>query len=264
MNVNNVKYDSLWNKLENYPLVVQASYPKTIGDATHLLTNWKASTAASTHPTPNPNDRDRRNPGGTPAVSFATTDWATFLPLPTNDDFSALAGFDSTRPTFAPLRKPPRNISPDIECIKCKKKGYYAIDCPFIISPQLFQFARPSVQLNQTQAQSILVPGSIIIDSGSTFNCFREHNLISDMHSCNPFTTYSNGGGMTYRKKGTVNVFQELDCYYHPECLVNIISLDLLQTKYHTTFDPEKKNTFTVEVSDIVSKVLEVDFTSLS
>ena len=39
MNANKVKYESLWNKLENDLLVGQYSYPKTIGDATHLLTN---------------------------------------------------------------------------------------------------------------------------------------------------------------------------------------------------------------------------------
>jgi len=73
MNESKVKYEPLWNKLENALLVGQDSYPKTIGDATHLLTNWKSSAVPSTHPTPNPNNTDRRNPDGTPAVSFATT-----------------------------------------------------------------------------------------------------------------------------------------------------------------------------------------------
>ena len=44
---------------------------------------------------------------------------------------------------------------------------------------------------------------------------------------------------------------------YNPECLVNIISLDLLQRKYHTTFDSEKKNAFTVEVSDSLTITFE-------
>jgi hypothetical protein len=112
----------------------------------------------------------------------------------------------------------------------------------------MFQLARPSVQLNQ--AQSVLTPGSIIVDSGSTFNCFREHNLVSNLHSCDPISTLSNGGGMTHTEKGTPSVFKELDCHRNPACLVNIVSLDLLQAKCHTTFDSEKKNAFTVEVSD--------------
>jgi hypothetical protein len=111
--------------------------------------------------------------------------------------------------------------------------------------------------LNQSQSQSILLPGSIIVDSGSTFNCFCERNLVSDIHTCDPFNTFSNGGGMTYTHKGTINVFKELNCYYNPECLVNIISLDLLQRKYHTIFDSEKKNAFTVEVSDTLTITFE-------
>ncbi len=256
MNANKSKYEALWNKLENDLLVGQDSYPKTIGDATHLLTNWKASTAPTPRPNPATSNTDRRP--STPGVTFLGAEWAALVPIPANDNFSALAGFDSTRPTLAPSRKPPHNISAEIECAKCKKKGHYATACPFIVpGVQLFQFVRPSVQLNQTQARSILTPGSIIVDSGSTFNCFRERNLVSNIHSCDPFSTLSNGGGMTYTEKGTLDVFKELDCYYNPECLVNIISLDLLQAKYHTTFDSEKKNAFTVKVSDVLTITFE-------
>ena len=149
MNANKAKYEPLWNKLENDLLVGQDSYPKTIGDATHLLTNWKANTATTIRPTPNPNnDHGRRITGETPAVNFAATEWAALVPLPTNNDFSALAGFDPTRPTLAPSKKHPYNISAEIECVKCKKMGHYATACcPFIVAA----FVRPSVQLNQSQ-----------------------------------------------------------------------------------------------------------------
>jgi hypothetical protein len=80
---------------------------------------------------------------------------------------------------------------------------------------------------------------------------------VSDIHSCDPFNTFSNGGGMTYTSKGKINVFKELECYYNPNCLVNIISLDLLQRKYHTTFDSASKNAFKVEVSDSVTITFE-------
>ena len=146
MNANKSKYEALWTKLENDLLVGQDSYPKTIGDATHLLTNWKASTAPRPTPTTTNTDRQPSAQG----VNFVSTEWAALVPMPANNDFSALAGFDSTRPTLAPSRKPPHNISAEIECTKCKKKGHYATACPFIVpGVQLFQFVRPSVQLNQ-------------------------------------------------------------------------------------------------------------------
>ena len=144
--------------MENYLLVGQDSYPEMIGDATHLLTNWKASTA----PPPATNDRSRRTQGAPPAITFACGEtrprpgestvrgtWADPIPLPANDDFSsALAGFDPTRPTLAPSKKHPYNISAEIECVKCKKMGHYATACcPFIVAA----FVRPSVQLNQSQ-----------------------------------------------------------------------------------------------------------------
>ena len=65
INANKVKYESLWNKLENDLLVGQdLVYPKTIGDATHLLTNWKVSTVPTTCPNPC-NNQDRTRPGTT-------------------------------------------------------------------------------------------------------------------------------------------------------------------------------------------------------
>ena len=152
------------------------------------------------------------------------------------------------------------NISAAIELAKCKQNGHYAKFCPFEVpntAPQLFQIFCPPVQSNQTQLQSILISGSIIVDSGSTFNCFHERDLISNIQPCEPSNTFLNGGGMTYKHKGTLNAFNELTCYYNPECLVNIILLDLLQAKYHTAFDLEKKNAFTVEVLDKLTITFE-------
>jgi hypothetical protein len=74
MNANKSKYEALWNKLENDLLVGQDSHPKTIGDATHLLTNWKASTAPNPRPNPTTTNTDRRP--GAPGVNFVGTEWA--------------------------------------------------------------------------------------------------------------------------------------------------------------------------------------------
>jgi len=70
MNANKVKYESLWNKLENDLLVGTDLYPKTIGDATRLLTNWKVITAPNNRQNPG-NNQDRRP--GAPNVNFVGT-----------------------------------------------------------------------------------------------------------------------------------------------------------------------------------------------
>jgi hypothetical protein len=261
MNADKSKYQSLWNKLENDLLMGQDSYPVSLSAATHLLTNWKTDSTRRNNPgnpNNNPNGPGNGNPGNTngrprPGVSFAQ------VPLPANDDFSSLPGYDPTRPTMAPSRKFPHNISDHIKCTRCHKFGHYATACPFIINaaPQLFQYTRPSLQLNQSTTPDAFLPGSIIVDSGSTFNCFRESTLLSNTHSCPPFTTFSNAGGMTYNSIGTINVLPALESYHNPECLVNIVSLDLLQSKYRTTFDSELHNSFKVEISDTTTLTFE-------
>ena len=135
LNANKAKYESLWNKLENDLLVGTDSYPTSIGAATHLLTNWKAPAPSQ----PNPNPRNTTTGGGrdrerTSGVTFAQ------IPLPANDNFSSLPGYDPARPTMAPSRKPLHNISDRITCTRCHKPGHYATTYPFNIpAPQLFQ-----------------------------------------------------------------------------------------------------------------------------
>jgi hypothetical protein len=257
MNANKSKYESLWNKLENDLLVGQDSYPTTIGGATHLLTNWRGSNNNNNRNGQGDGSRSTSNDGGgaPPPVNFAQTQ----VPLPANRDFSNLAGYDPARPTCAPSRKHPHHISDHITCTKCQIKGHYATACPFTTNaaPQLFQLARPTVQLNQTQNDKLLAPHCIIVDSGSTFNCFNEASLLTNLKTCAPFNTFSNGGGMIYNQHGTIASFPSLTAYYNPNCLVNIISLDLLQAAYHTTFNSAVSNAFTVQFDEHNSIVFE-------
>ena len=76
---------------------------------------------------------------------------------------------------------------------------------------------------------------------------------MSNLQSCVPFNTFSNGGGMTYEQKGSIVSFPSLTAYHNPACLVNIISLDLLQAAYHTKFDSEVGNAFLVQLDDNTS-----------
>ena len=55
---------------------------------------------------------------------------------------------------------------------------------------------------------------------------------------------------MVYEQKGTITSFPSLTAYHNPYCLVNIMSLDLLQAAYHTIFNSEVRNAFTVHLDD--------------
>ena len=62
---------------------------------------------------------------------------------------------------------------------------------------------------------------------------------------------------MVYNQKGSITSFPSLTAYHNPDCLVNIISLDLLQAAYHTTFNSEVSNAFTVQLDDSKSITFE-------
>ena len=190
MNANKSRYELLWIKLENNLLVGQDTYPTTIGAATHLLTNWKADTVS--HPRAQDSTRNSNTSAG---VNFAQVN------MPQNNNFSSLSGYDISRPNMVPSRKPPNNISPHITCTRYNHPGHYATACPFIIPASCFQLVRPSlaIQLNQLQTRNLLRPGSIIVDSGSSFKCFKDIELLSNVHPCEPFETFSNGGGADVR-----------------------------------------------------------------
>jgi hypothetical protein len=163
MNANKAKYESLWNKLENDLLVGQDSYPTSIGGATHLLTNWKVNNTPNRQQPPS-NNRDNRTGGGR-NVTFVQ------VPLPANDDFSALPGYDPDRPTCAPSRKHPHNITAHITCVHCNKLGHYATACPFIIAgrPQFFQH----LSSFQVALSSIPDPLSIVSASVTSFLTYK-------------------------------------------------------------------------------------------
>ena len=137
LNSNKRKYEGLWNKLENDLLVGQDTFPTNIGAATHLLTNWKSDS----QPTSNENTRDNsRNGNANGGGNHSNLQFAQ-IPIPSNNDFSNLPGFDSARPTLVPSRKPPHHLLAHITCTRCNHPGHYASSCPFLLTgrPQLFQ-----------------------------------------------------------------------------------------------------------------------------
>ena len=66
---------------------------------------------------------------------------------------------------------------------------------------------------------------------------------------------------MTYDKKGTIRLLPHLEAYHKLQCLVNIVSLDLLQAMYYAQFHSALDNAFTVTLSD-THQVLFCGFSS--
>ena len=263
LNANKKRYEGLWIKLQNDLLMGQDSYPTTIGAATHLLANWKSDSTPSNRDRGNDRDGNSNGQPHAPNIQFAQ------IPIPADNDFSRLPGYNSARPHMVPSRKPPHNITPHITCSRCNKPGHYASACPFLLTgtPQLFQCA-PTIgyQFTATTQPAVFEPGCIIVDSGSSFNSVRDLFVLSSVQPCPPFDSITNGGGIQYVRKGPMTLFPSLQAYYDPNCLANIVSLDLLQLQYHVVFDSSIANTFVVHLDDnsqILFKVVETDFTCI-
>ncbi len=72
---------------------------------------------------------------------------------------------------------------------------------------------------------------------------------------------------MLYNQKGTITIFPMLEAYYNPNCLVNIVSLDLPQSINHIVFDSSKENAFQVLIDKKVSitfRVTVADYISIT
>ena len=157
---------------------------------------------------------------------------------------------------MVPLQKLLYNISPHVTCTRCSKPGHYALACPFLLTgrpQQHFQqfFSEPHVRRESPFLNDpVSHPGAIIVDSGSSFNSIRNIGMLHTPIECPPFESYSNSGGLTYTVHGQMRVFSELNAYYSDECMANIVSLDLLEDKYHVFFNSELANSFTVTLSD--------------
>ena len=248
LNANKKRYKGLWNKLQNDLLVGQDSYPNTIGGTTYLLTNWKRD--------PTPSDRDRgSNTGGnhSSGQTRASNIQFTQIPIPLNNDYTSLPGYDPALPSMVPSRKPPHNIIPHITCSRCNRPGHYASACPFLLTgtPQFFQcLQNVGYQFTALAPPDIFDTGCIIVDLGSSVNSIRDPCLLSSVHHCPPFNSIINGGSIQYLRKGPMTLFPALKAYYDPSCLANIVSLDLLQNHYHVVFDSSIANTFVVYFDD--------------
>ena len=154
---------------------------------------------------------------------------------------------------MVPSQKVPHNITPHITCSRCNQPVHYALACLFLLTgtPQLFQCSPTNgFQLTAITEPNVFDPGCIIVDSGSSFNSFRDSFLLSSIVPCTPFDSITNGGGIQYTLRGTMTLFLALNAYYDPNCLANILSLDLLQSRYHVAFNSSASNTFVVHLDN--------------
>ena len=142
--------------------------------------------------------------------------------------------------TTGPVAGTDGRLLPDIQCWTFKSYGHYNEQCPKAV--QNVQTAVPDVRegdvgnhsLNFNQYQTngkyqdlFNLPFSILCDSGSSIDTFKDRELLTNVHQVREgVTVLTNGGTTHYIQKGLFN--GTLEVWYHPKGIANILSFKTL------------------------------------
>ena len=154
-NENTIRYTALWKELSNSVAMKINNYPKTLSEATYLLTNWKAPV----------NTTGRSDLVAQPTfpqsqISFMQRDGSPFQCQEIEDHKNGNGTIKGTN----------GSTHVHIKCHNCHWPGHYAPKCP---APKQgrYSYGFAHCTFNQVHTGG-LPPTAIIIDTGSTFNSF--------------------------------------------------------------------------------------------
>lgn len=150
-----------------------------------------------------------------------------------------------------------------ITCHKCKKVGHsYANKCPtggpeekkegeteqvstHILSQSHYISDDDHTNHVQLTMSSVTLDrASILLDSQSSVHVFNNKELLTDvrMHPAGKtLTVYTNGGHMVSEMVGR---FGDIDVWYNPKSIANILSLALIIDKHHVVFNSKTEHAF--------------------
>ena len=87
-----------------------------------------------------------------------------------------------------------------------------------------------------------------IIDSGANVSVVKSTSGLSDLKTISPISVNGIGSGITSKCVGTHRLFGQ--CYFAPECRINILSQHRLAERYSIQFDSEVGDFFTLTPKD--------------
>jgi hypothetical protein len=140
-----------------------------------------------------------------------------------------------------------------IQCHKCKATRYYASQCP---GGDDDARKDPDSQVCMcieltTISSGSLDPALILLDSQSTVHVFINKDLLNNIGKHpdgNVLRIYTNGGYMDSEMLGH---FGDIDVWYNPKSIANILSLALVIKLYHVCLDSSFAATFTLSLDDM-------------
>ena len=159
------------------------------------------------------------------------------------------------------LTAPGRNgkMFAQIQCHKCKKNGHYASQCPdadaepkdsqvsthvVLHQSHLVSDGKPLNQIQLTISPGTLDASLILLDSQSTVHVFNNKTLLTDIKrhpEGRTLRVFTNGG---YLDSVMVGMFGNINVWYNPKSIANILSLALIVDSYRVTFDSARERAF--------------------
>lgn len=162
---------------------------------------------------------------------------------------------------------PGRNgkIVDHIQCHKCKSVGHYANQCPnatdgdgvstggtdsqvsthiVLHQSHLTSDGRPLNHIQLATSSGTLDPALILLDSQSTVHVFNNTELLTNVRSHPEGKTlrvFTNGG---YMDSTMVGCFGNINVWYNPKSIANILSLALVIDSYRVTLDSKIEHVF--------------------
>jgi hypothetical protein len=158
-------------------------------------------------------------------------------------------------------------IQEHIQCHKCKFKGHYANQCPtppdgsesqksqngetdvqvsthVLSQSHQMSDGSPMNHIQLTTSTATLDPNLILLDSESTVHVFNNKDLLTDIRlhpKGEVLRVHSNGGCMDSRMVGR---FGDIDVWYNPNSIANILSLALVIDSYRVVMDSKVEHAF--------------------
>jgi AAA ATPase containing von Willebrand factor type A (vWA) domain len=156
-----------------------------------------------------------------------------------------------------------------ITCHKCKKMGHYANKCPSDqgeegatnptseqVSTHVLCQSHQTVgeqsmnHIQLTTSSATLDKAWILLDSESTVHVFNNKELLSEVRrhpEGKTLRVHTNGGVMD---SDMVGRFGDIDVWYNPNSIANILSLALIVDTYRVTLDSRIEHAFTLWLED--------------